>query len=615
MTFIKKLLAVPVLLLVAGLTACGSSSDDSAESCTSVAPDALRMCISTVNTLAQNCYAENGVACGKDNEGFVTALSTLENKIENACGDGELLSLSVDAAVGRLQNSCQSQADSMAWRTYGGPQGAVWDTATAEDKNCLQTAYSTVSELVDSSLASINLCLEQGNCETSVIDGEIETAAATAISTITAACPSLQNLVAVEPTSYVERALDQVDCTVATSHANTDPLSLECGPSNVDTMPARGQWSELILDGEKWGTLCGDGTDYAMHIRLAPVGNPLDKVVVAMQGGGVCTGNIGDAAPETCTQALATYPERFNAQGDDDMPLESGVLSTTNAENPFKDWTMVYLPYCNQDVFAGGGVIETISNELDLPRFGAINLRSGVQVARDIIWKQMDDEGGAGFRPDELVALFGGFSAGGYGTLYNYHWMLDDLQWPRTAAFPDGGGALDNARPFGVKLVGFTQMPQWNATPNMPPYCFSGDCAVGPVMYEASAPRLKQVPEQQYLILSNQRDQIQQGDAYFVEPLFLFEWDWMNAIRSAYCTTKDLNGIQWYLTSAPDATHVVSIRDEFFYGEVAGETMVDWMWRAVSEPDSIEDRADEGNYVTDIPGTNAFNCQLPGVFL
>ena len=37
--------------------------------------------------------------------------------------------------------------------------------------------------------------------------------------------------------------------------------------------------------------------------------------------------------------------------------------------------------------------------------------RKPVQVARDILWKQMDDEGGVGFRPDQLVALFGGFSA------------------------------------------------------------------------------------------------------------------------------------------------------------------------------------------------------------
>ena len=44
----------------------------------------------------------------------------------------------------------------------------------------------------------------------------------------------------------------------------------------------------IVLDGEKWGTMCGDGTDYAIHIRLAPDGYPVDNVLVALEGGGVC---------------------------------------------------------------------------------------------------------------------------------------------------------------------------------------------------------------------------------------------------------------------------------------------------------------------------------------
>jgi hypothetical protein len=33
-----------------------------------------------------------------------------------------------------------------------------------------------------------------------------------------------------------------------------------------------------------------------------------------------------------------------------------------------------------------------------------------------------------GYRADGVKALFGGFSAGSFGTLYNYHWVLDDLE-------------------------------------------------------------------------------------------------------------------------------------------------------------------------------------------
>jgi hypothetical protein len=56
---------------------------------------------------------------------------------------------------------------------------------------------------------------------------------------------------------------------------------------------------------------------------------------------------------------------------------------------------------------------------------------------------------------------------------------------------------------------------------------------------------------------------------------------------------------------------VVSIRDEFYYGAVNGVSMVDWFWRAVTDPDSVTDHAEEGNFTVDIPGSNPFPCALP----
>ena len=125
-------------------------------------------------------------------------------------------------------------------------------------------------------------------------------------------------------------------------------------------------------------------------------------------------------------------------------------------------------------------MVEVLGN-LELPRYGAVNLRAALRMVRDVVWKEVDAEGGAGFRPDQVLALFGGWSAGGYGTLYNYHWLLDDLQWPRTAAFPDAGMALDNGELFGVAALGQVKIPAWGTQPLLPPYCFDGGCAVGPV--------------------------------------------------------------------------------------------------------------------------------------
>ena len=235
-------------------------------------------------------------------------------------------------------------------------------------------------------------------------------------------------------------------------------------------------------------------------------------------------------------------------------------------------------------------------------------LERTLQMVRDWLWQSLDGElaaGGTGYRPAEVRALFGGFSAGSYGTLYNYHWVLDDLQWPRTAAFPDAGLALDNGETLGVAGLGAIKIPVWGMRNNLPPYCFDGDCALGEVIVNALAPRLLQVPEQQMLLLSNQRDSIQQGDAFFE-----VEGDFVNTLRRTYCDTKDLAGIQWYLTSAPDPVHVVTIQPDLWTGSVDGVEMRDWFERAMSDPSSLTDHAEESDYTTRVDGVEPFPCTV-----
>ncbi|MGB5696906.1 MAG: pectin acetylesterase-family hydrolase [Polyangiales bacterium] len=599
--------SIPFAAAIAG---CSDSPPARRASCTVVASEGVRECIGAVNAAWESCYADSNAPCASDDAAVSAALATLQSGLEGACSDGEFLSLTVDALVGRLQNSCRSEADALAWRTYGGPQGAVYPVASGSEKSCLTGAHQAASTMVDGALAAISDCLAGDSCDAATVEAERQSLADTALSAVEAACGGkpLEQLIAVDPATYVDRAVHQVDCITATAHAETSPLALSCGPSNTDFEPTRGEWVQIVVDGDKWGTLCGDGTAYAFWVKLAPEGEPLDRVLVGLQGGGVCV-----LEPQ-CADRLVSNPGLFNAM--DDEPYGDGIASEDPAVSPFTNWTQVFLPYCNQDVFAGGGVIE-YPGTVDLPRYGSINLRAAVRMVRDVIWKEMDAEGGAGFRPDELIALFGGWSAGAYGALYNYHWFLDDLLWPRTAAFPDAGGALDNGEPFGVKLLGALKIPfenGWGMLPNLPPYCFAGDCAVGPVLYNAISPRLKQVPEQQMLILSNPRDDTQRGDAFFTGMGQTDEYwsaKWINTMRQDYCDTKDLNGINYYYTSvSTESLHVVTLRPELWEGTVDGEAMRDWFVRAVTEPDTIQSRVEEANFVQDIPGAEPYPCAV-----
>jgi hypothetical protein len=574
----------------------GSGGGAPSAACAEAASEGVRVCVDAVNAAWESCYSENDAPCTSSDSNVAAALSSLETTLQEGCADGDFLSLSLDSLVARLQNSCASEANSIAWRAFGGPQGAVWSSTSDTEQACLGEAHRAAATMVSGSLSAVGTCLTGDSCDAETVDTERKSLEDTAVAQIEASCDdSLADLIAVDAATFVARAAHQVDCMTATAHADTSPLTLDCGPTNTDFEPTRGEWVQIVVDGDKWGTLCGDNSPYAFQVRLAPEGGQLDKLIVGLQGGGVC------AFEEDC---VPRFEDRENAANNlfnamDDDPLSVGIASTDSAVNPFYDWTMVYLPYCNQDVFAGGGVVEDL-NTLQLPRYGSTNMRAAVQMVRDVIWKIQDGEGDAGFRPDEIVALFGGWSAGGYGALYNYHWFLDDLQWPRTAAFPDAGGALDNGELIGVAGLGLLKIPGWGMLPNLPPYCFAGDCAVGPILYNAISPRLKQVPEQQMLIVSNPFDDTQRRDAFFTGfGRSAEDWraQWFNTMRQDYCDNKDLPGIHFYYTSvSSESTHVVTLREELWLGEVAGEVMADWFEGAISDPDNVQDRAEEADF-------------------
>jgi hypothetical protein len=109
------------------------------------------------------------------------------------------------------------------------------------------------------------------------------------------------------------------------------------------------------------------------------------------------------------------------------------------------------------------------------------------------------------------------------------------------------------------------------------------------------------------LILSNPRDSTQQNDAFFDD-----EAVWINTMRQAYCDTEDLPGINYYFTSVSDQSiHVVSVRPELWTGEVDGVTMRDWFTRAVEQPDTIQSRVEEADFVDAVPGVEPYPCEVP----
>jgi Pectinacetylesterase len=107
-------------------------------------------------------------------------------------------------------------------------------------------------------------------------------------------------------------------------------------PSGTTHRPA--VWQKVMPGGR---TLCGRGGRFAFWARLA---SP-DRLLVFFQGGGGCW-DYRSCAPQT-----AMFDDRVDDQ--DDPALGAGVLDLSDLRNPFRAWSVLFVPSCTGDVYAG----------------------------------------------------------------------------------------------------------------------------------------------------------------------------------------------------------------------------------------------------------------------
>ena len=609
---VTLLLSVSFLMFSAVGASAGADPD---LKCETAAAKSLAGCLKKVAKSHAKCISSTGSACSAGDAKIAKSISKISTKVSKSCaGDtpvqdaGYGPSMTAASLVGRVEEACQAEVRSLIARSLGGPQEDATG-ASPEADTCLATAFAESSKMLGKHLKELNKCVlterKGKTCDTAKMDGKVAKAEGKAAAKIATVCTDvdpvteddqgLETVVALTSTQYIDAAKGQARCAAASVHPDVWPLTLDCGPRDVIANHARGTYEQVVLDGAEWGTRCGDGSDFAFWIRLAPSGKPADKVMIAMQGGGVCL------FQSDCSSVNPGLLEAMN-----DSPPTTGIMSNDSAISPFADYTKVYLPYCNQDVFIGGGVTQTFDGGPTIERYGSVNVRAALRYVRDAIWREKDANSAEGFRRDDMHVMFGGFSAGAFGTLYNYHYLLDDLQWQRTTAFPDSALALDNGELLSVANLGFVVIPQWGALPYLPPYCFAGGCAEGPSVLLESSARLEAAPEQRFMILSNQVDNTQVNTTFFSNTV-----DWVNVLRDEYCNTMGLPGVHYFLPAVTSSIHVISTSNSRMTTmAVDGEVMKDWLGTIHTAPEAIPDRVEEGAMVGAFPGVNPFPCTV-----
>jgi hypothetical protein len=91
-------------------------------------------------------------------------------------------------------------------------------------------------------------------------------------------------------------------------------------------------------------TVCSDGSPYVFHQRRASD----ERLLVFFNGGGACWNGA------TCDPRGSPTYRVTAGQGSGNDPREyDGAFALDNPENPFRDWSQVFVSYCSGDVHLG----------------------------------------------------------------------------------------------------------------------------------------------------------------------------------------------------------------------------------------------------------------------
>ena len=168
--------------------------------------------------------------------------------------------------------------------------------------------------------------------------------------------------------------------------ASAPDANPNAGPPDFGT-PAK-TWTWVPID----GTLCANNTPTGIGVNLGTSGD----LVIYMEGGGACFNAF------TC--ASVAHPNGFGAADISTInAYTDGIFDRSDAKNPLKDATYVFVPYCTGDIHAGSNA----------NGFGGRH-----QVGYQNVGHDLDYIVPKSTKVGRVILT--GSSAGGFGSLFNY---------------------------------------------------------------------------------------------------------------------------------------------------------------------------------------------------
>jgi hypothetical protein len=202
-------------------------------------------------------------------------------------------------------------------------------------------------------------------------------------------------------------------------------------------VPASAQWVTIEPGGE---TMCADGSPYRFFVHP---GDPA-RLVVEFEGGGGCW-SAETCAMEIYTRRVATDPELARRLG-----LMVGLYDRDNPENPVREWTHVYVPYCTGDLHWGNAdrAYDGVAAPYTIRHRGARN------AAAALAWTFENVPA-----PGQVAVV--GCSAGGYGSILWAPVVMANYSGARAAHLSDSAAGVVPPGFFATVLAAWDVSAAW----------------------------------------------------------------------------------------------------------------------------------------------------------
>lgn len=310
-----------------------------------------------------------------------------------------------------------------------------------------------------------------------------------------------------------------------------------------EIVPGNSPWEKIVPGGD---CHCANGSEFAFWVRPA---DPT-KVVLFLEGGGACW----DATTCTFSDAHSTTYD-WNVTGGDDPMFQSGILDLTHPDNPFADYSFVFVPYCTGDVHLGNRT-QVYSPELTVAHNGFVNSSTALAYLAE-------------HYPDAAQIVVVGVSAGSVAAPVYGGLVSDALPQAQITVFADSSGAYPSEPDLNTEILGL-----WGVSETMPDWAVNE----GLTAQDWGFPRfwIQTGLHNPDIVMARFDHAFDQVQTEFMTRLGLDTSNLVTSIDTNEALIESAGVVQHSYT-APGDNHGIASNEAFYTMEVNGIRLVDWV--------------------------------------